>query len=238
MDFLFVNSLGTVYRGSADLGRVAEMRDYALEFTDIAVTRNGRVLANTFSALYELDLAAGTYTLRTSFGTAMNGLAASADGRLYVGGSASEILVLNDRTFAEVDRIPLPAGISSSGDIYIRGDKLYYSASNARLLTIDLDTDKVVDNVYHGLQAAYGLHVSGGQLYAYDGTSSYSINPRTGNVTLEGTAPIAGAIYGSASVPDGTLRGNAGDDALRCLLAGVGAEGGAGDDLLVGSLRR
>lgn len=236
MDFLFVNSSGSVYRGSPDLGVLTFLRDYPETFTDLAITRDGRVLATTFRTLYELDLSTGTKTVLTTFGTGMNGLTATADGRIYVSGDDDSVLVLDDRTYATIDTISLPSGTASAGDVVVRDGSLYYTSRAGRLLTIDLDTGDVTDSVAHGLSAAFGLHFAQGRLYAYSGTGAYAINPETGATVLAGTAVgLEGIFYGSASAPATMLRGGAQDDAIRCYLPGLGASGGGGDDLLVGS---
>ena len=208
--------------------------DYAQQFTDLAVTGDGRVFACTFTGLYELDLAANTLTQVRGFASQVNGLGSVGRGHLYVGGATAAIAVLDDRNFFIIDTLALPAGTSSAGDIYVQGDTLYYTTGGQRLLSLDRDTGAVRDNVADGLAAAYGLHRDGGKLYVYNGSTAWVIDPDTGARTFAGSATGIGQIWGAASVP-ATLHGGNGRDSLTCLVPGAGAEGRGGNDRLEGS---
>lgn len=231
-ELLVVNDYGSVYRVNATTLKTTFLADYSQTWTDIAIRSDGRVFANTFSALYELDLDKGTSTYIRSLNGSPNGLGADDAGRLYVGGlSGGEITVLN-KNFAEVDTIALPYGsASSAGDIHVEGDTLYFTSTSANLVTIDLGTGTVEDVVYHGLGAAYGLHQSS-DFWAFSGDRAYALDPDTGATGLVGTLDILGSVYGAATVSGGRIVGTNRADTLSADIGDVALFGKGGADVL------
>ena len=218
---MLVDSRGGVYRTDV-LTRATELlADYSMTFTDIAITPNGRVYANTFSALYELDLDAGTSERIFVMEDSANGLASDDDGRLYIGYlSDDRIDILDPGTGTIGGQIELPAGTRSAGDIHIVGDRLYYTTSARDILTVDLASGAVLNTADHGLGAAYGLHYVDEQMYAFSGRDLYTINAFTGATADLARLEVEGSIYGAATVPSSTITGSDADDVLVAWFGG------------------
>lgn len=235
MAILLIDSQGGVYRSDITTGNITRLADYSQLWTDIAVLPNGKVFANTSNGLYELNLNTNAATLRATPSGFFNGLASDSQGRLYLGGSANEILVLSSTTFNTIRTIDLPAGVQSAGDIHINGDKLYYSTTSNRLLTIDLDTGDVIRNVAHNISSLYGLHSEGGKLYGLAGNDVYLIIPNTGAVTPVLELPASITVYGAATLAGVKVVGTAQDDVLQADPNGSKLYGRDGGDILIGS---
>lgn len=235
MAILFIDSQGGVYRTDVVTGNTTRLADYSQTWTDIAVLPNGKVFACTPSGLYELNLNAGTATLRANLSGGINGLASDSQGRLYLGGSGSEIRVISSTTFNTIRTIDLPAGTSSAGDIHINGDRLYYSSTANTLLTVNLNTGAVLNTAYHGVYNLYGLHSEGGKIYGLSGNDIYLINPQTGLATLQEELPANVTIYGAATLAGVRVNGTARDDVLSADQNGSKVFGLGGSDILIGS---
>ncbi len=236
MALLFVDSSGGIYRTDIDTGRTVRLADFAQTWTDIAVTPNGRVFTTTFNGLYEINLNSGKATFVHALSGSANGLGSDAAGRLYVGSgsSGSDILVLSSKDFSIVNTIDLPAGVASAGDIHISGNKLYFSTTTNRLLTINLTTEAVISNVFHGITNLFGLHSEKGILYGLAQNDVYRINPTTGSATLVDDLPTSGSVYGSATLAGVVVRGTASADTILADAGGSTVFGFSGRDILVG----
>lgn len=236
MGLLFVDSTGGIYRTDIDTGRTVRLADFTQSWTDIAVTPTGRIFTTTFNGLYEINLTTGTAQFVRSLAGSANGLASDAQGRLYVGSASSnqDILVLSPTNFSVVDTIALPTGVSSSGDIHINGNTLFFSTNARAILSIDLRTEQVISNVYHGISNLFGLHSENGIFYGLARNDIYQINPKTGAVTLIDELPIGTAVYGAATLAGVTIRGTSGADTLFADDGGSTIYGFAGRDLLIG----
>ena len=231
-ELLVVNSTGSVYRVNAKSLNTTFLADYSQTWTDIAIRSDGRVFANTFSALYELDLDKGTSTYITSLSGSPNGLGADDAGRLYVGGLSGGVITVLNKNFNVIDTISLPVGnTASAGDIHIDGDTLYFASSTRNLVTINLDTEAVEDVAYHGLSAAYGLHQSS-DFWAFSGDSAYRLDPDTGATVFLGDLDIVGSVYGAATVSGGRIVGSKGADTLTADIGDVVLVGLGGADVL------
>ncbi|MEX0339121.1 MAG: hypothetical protein AB3N11_08795 [Arenibacterium sp.] len=235
MAILFIDNAGGVFRTDLGSGQTVKLADYAQFWTDIAVTPDGRIFANTFSELYELDLDAGSATAVAFLDGGANGLASDADGNLYVGSfSTNEISVLNGTNFSEIDRISLPDSTRSSGDIHITGDTLYYSSARADVLTYDLASDTLVSTVNHGIFALYGLQLEGGTLYGLASNNVYELDPITGDNTQIFDLPISGSVNGAATLAGVTIEGTNRADVIQADIGGSTIYGLAGRDILIG----
>lgn len=235
MAMLLINDSGSIYRADIGTGAAAELVDFGLTFTDITVLRNGRIFANTFSGLYEIDTASGIASFRASLNGTANGMASDSEGRIYVAGGNNVISILSSNSFNQIGTIVLPAGTSSAGDMHVLGTKLFYTTSNRHLLTIDLTNGSVLEDVYHGVNALYGLHSEGGRLYGFAGRAMYELNAETGGVSYIRDMQIDGTLYGAATLAGVRINGTIGDDVLRADANGSGVFGYAGSDILIGS---
>ncbi len=101
-------------------------------------------------------------------------------------------------------------------------------------LTINLTTEKVVSNVYHGIRNLFGLHSENGILYGLAQNDVYQINPKTGAATLIDALPIASSVNGSATLAGVTVRGTASADTIIADAGGSKILGVGGRDILVG----
>ena len=237
MAILFVDNSGGVFRTELDTGRTERLADYSQTWTDIAVRPDGSIFAITFYDLYELDLDNGTATwIRSLSGTA-NGLASDDDGNLYVGSGfrGEGIDVLDAKSFAEIDSIPLTDSTYSAGDIHIQGDTLYYASGGSELLTVDLETRSVVDTSYHGIPALFGLQYEARTLYGLAGDDVYEIDPDSGEFELIYTLPISGSVNGAATLAGVTVEGTRREDTLIADVGGSTLMGLKGGDILIGS---
>lgn len=234
MALLLIDNQGGVYQTDILAGTTTRLTDYNLLFTDIAVARDGRVFANTFSTLYELDLQNGTATARATLVQA-NALAIDDDGRVYVAGLNNSINVLSLDSFQLERTIPLPPSTTSAGDIHVNGDTLYLTTNARTVLTYDLATDTLMGTAFHGISALFGLHSEGGRLFGLAGNDIYEIDATTGlslamlelpaNITINGAATLAGV----------RVEGTSGADVLRADQNGSHLIGRDGDDILIGS---
>lgn len=234
MALLLIDNQGGVYRSDIATGTVTRLADYSLTFTDIAVAPDGRVFANTTSALYELDLTNGTATQRATL-SAANALAFGADGRLYVAGSANSISVLSLSTFQLERSFTLPVGTTSAGDIHVNGNLLYLATSARTILSLDLTTGSVVANVSHGIYNLFGLHSENGRLYGLANNDIYAIDPATGTAVRTLELPLPITIFGAATLAGVTVTGTSGDDVILADQNGSVIDGREGDDILIGS---
>ncbi|MFV0513576.1 MAG: peptidoglycan DD-metalloendopeptidase family protein [Jhaorihella sp.] len=233
---MLVDSRGGVYRTDVLTRETELLADYSMTFTDIAITPDGRVYANTFNALYELDLDAGTSERIYLMEDMANGLASDSDGRLYIGYLGDDRIDVFDRETGTIGTpIDLPDRTRSAGDIHIVDDRLYYTTSTRDLLTVDLATGAVLNSAYHGLSAAYGLHYVNEQMYAFSGRELYSINAFTGATVELAQLEVEGSIYGAATVPSRTISGSDADDVLVAWFSDLELYGYGGDDRMIGS---
>lgn len=235
MAILFVNSTGGVFRTDVTTGTTTFVADFTQTWTDIAVLPNGKVFGVTSNGLYELNLSTGIAIQRASLSSFANGLASDAQGRLYVGGAASEISVYSSSTFQKLDSIALPTGVRSAGDIHINGDRLYYSTTDRHLLTVDLQSGEVIADVYHGINVLYGLHSENGKIYALADNDIYPINPATGATQFLRELPLSGQVYGSATLSGVRVNGTGSDDVLQADQNGSRVFALGGSDILIGA---
>lgn len=236
MALLFIDTNGGVYRADINTGQTVQLADYTYQWTDIAVTPDGRVFATTFNGLYELNVNRATAILRSPVAYGTNALASDINGNLYLAGtSENEINVISSKNFESVRTIELPFGTRSAGDIHINGNSLYYATSERDLLTVNLNKDSVVDYVHHGVNSLYGLHSEGGKIYGLAGNDIYLLNPKSGSVEWIREIPANITINGSATLAGVKIVGTRGDDVLQADENGSKLFGLAGNDILVGS---
>ena len=239
MAILSTDNAGRVFRTDLADGATVRLADYALTFTDIAVTPKGDVFAVTYSGLYELDLERETYTYLRGLGGSANGLASDANGNLYVSYNSygSDIDVLSSTTYALKKTIGIPDGNPSAGDVHVEGRTLYYSTTSNELLTVNLKTGRVTDEVYHGISSLYGLQYEDGELFGLAGNDVYVIEPRSGRAEFVYELPISSSIYGAATLGGVRIDGTRRDDVLVADANGSRMFGRDGGDMLLGSDR-
>ncbi|MEO0680666.1 MAG: hypothetical protein AAF192_09650 [Pseudomonadota bacterium] len=233
--FYAVNDTGGVYQAATDAGGAVLLEDYSLNFTDIAVSPSGEVYANTFGALYRLDLSDGSADFVLGFDAVLqaNGLAFDASGKLYVSyGESRSVEIYDGKTFAELDSFQIP-GSPSAGDMHIVGSTLYYAARDETLRTVNLNTQAQTGDVFHDLPDLFGLHRHEGTLYALSGVGLYEIDPSDGAVTFIRDLPISGRVNGAATLPDGVQKGSGAGERIEALFAGAEVKGFKGADTLV-----
>lgn len=236
MAIIFVDNSGGVFEADLATGRTVLRADYTQTWTDIAVTPDGRVFANTFGELYELDLARAQSSLVASIDSGSNGLASDSDGNLYVGsGSSNMIEVLDGGSFARIDQIELPVGTGSSGDIHISGDILYFSSTAREVLTYDLKSDQLLGSADHGISALYGLQTENGDLLGLAGRTIYDLDPVTGEAFALMDLPISGSVYGAATLAGVRINGTTGNDVMSADIGGSVVFANSGRDILIGS---
>lgn len=236
MAVFFIDTNGGIYRADVETGQTTRLADYGYQWTDIAVTPDGRVFATTFTGLYELNLETGTSVFRSSLSGNINALASDSRGNLYIGGlSNSEINVISSQDFRTLRTIDLPAGNFSAGDIHINGSNLYFATTGRDLLTVNLNNNMVANDFYHGIPSLYGLHSENGNLYGFAGNDIYLINPRTSSVEWVMELPINVTINGSATLAGVRVNGTMRDDVLYADANGSSLFGLGGNDILVGS---
>lgn len=236
MAILFIDTTGGVYRTEVGTGRTVKLADYSQQWTDIAVTPDGRVFATTFTGLYELDLTRGTAAFKTSLSGNINALASDSRGDLYLAGLYyNQIKVISSKTFNTIREIDLPAGTYSAGDIHINGNSLYYSSDSQQIISVNLGNGAVTDSFYHAIPALYGLHSEGGKLYGLAGNDIYLIDTkaRTTDKVLE--LPASLTINGSATLAGVKVTGTMRDDTLQADANGSKLFGLGGNDILIGS---
>ena len=234
-----IDAFGGIYSHNLEDRQTVRLVDFSQTFTDIAITPNGKVFANTSRSIYDVDIENGTLVTVSTLFSSANGLASDAEGNLYIGyNSLSRIDVIDGDTFEFERSIALPSGTGSAGDIMVVGDTLYYTSSARNLLEVDLATDSVTSVVYHGLSAAYGLHELDETLYAFSGDDVYIIDRVTGVAELQYElidAQFSSIVYGAATAPITRVEGTDGDDILVARFPGLLFDGGAGDDNIKGS---
>jgi Ca2+-binding RTX toxin-like protein len=237
MALLVIDNQGGVFRTDITAGTTTRLADFDLIFTDIAVAPDGRVFANTFSTLYELDLLTGTAVARAAL-TNANALAFDADGHVYVAGLSSEIRVLSAATFELERTIALPSNTTSAGDIHINGNTLYLTTNARTILTMDLASGTIVDSAFHGITGLFGLHSESGRIFGLAGNDIFELNPDTGLATLRLELPFGITINGAATLAGVQVTGTARADLLLADANGSVLIGLEGDDILIGSAAR
>ena len=234
-----IDSQGGIYLHDLAARQTIRLADFSVQFTDVAITPDGRIFANSFYSLYEVDIANGQLQTIRSLTSFANGLASDAQGRLYISYRNSDrIDVLSAGSFELERTIVLPTGTASAGDLTIVNNTLYYTSAARQLLTIDLTTDSLLSAVTHGLPAAFGLHELDGTLYAFSDDDVYAVDRETGAVATSYEllpTQFGDAVFGAATAPVYRITGSEDADVLVARFSGLTLDGSDGNDTVTGS---
>ncbi len=236
---LFVQDDSFLYSYQPATNAFSKIGNTGFLLTDIAVTPSGIAYGVGFSSLYALNTSTGQATLRTNFGRSdINALTSDNTGQLFAAGNSTKtIFKLNpvSGTLAAFGT----ATAASAGDLLVVNGNLYLATSDRTLDSFDLATGERLGSVFHGVSDVFGLSIAAdGQIYAFAGTSAYTIDLVSGQTALAATFPIGQSVFGSTQSSPAWQNWSTGSSANDFIRAGSGntmISGLAGNDTLIGS---
>lgn len=201
------DSAGGLGYVNVDTGEVTLVGNTETVFTDIAFDPDGNLYGITFSALYTIDKATAQATLigpHNNDSGAKNSLVFSSDGTLY---AAWDALYTIDTTTGMSNLIGNGGTVySSSGDLAFHKGNLYMTSVDNVDLTDELHLMDPLTGASEEIGTIgdryrfFGLSSNKNTLYTIEGTTIYSVNPTTAELTQ--VASFAGSeltsVMGSA----------------------------------------
>lgn len=215
-----------------------------LNLTDIAVLEDGRVFGVSETTLYEINLQDLSATALADLGENMaNGLAASADGTLFVTYGAEAAIREFDADTGEVLGSIDTGTDFSLGDVATDGEFIYFANQAQRIDVYDIATGDLVSSTPHGLGGTVlGLSYNDG-LIAYADQNAYRLSDDGSAELVQELVGMIAPVFGAAAFLGEVLLATSGADTLvgdvldNSILALGGDDtitGGGGNDTIDG----
>ena len=196
------NNRCQVGRLDLETNQIVDVVHTAVNFTDLALAKDGDLYGATFDELYKIDPETGATTHIGSFSNhSINGLGFDSNGNLYAS-SFNGGLYQVDINSGSLTHVAGTAGFKSSGDVVWdeTQERFFGTDSHGNLWSLDPNGhSEVLGNT--GVSDLYGLYMEDGKLFGISAEFGlYELNQTNAHAvhvdTVEG---LGGHLWGSAS---------------------------------------